>query len=97
MISTYTEDISEGGLNIVIKENLDIASVVDMEIFIKNAPISCKGKIAWIKTKENTMLEDEAITYFCTGIEFQQLTQENLDLIKSCVEKRQQEKPTENI
>ncbi|UCD15281.1 MAG: PilZ domain-containing protein [Candidatus Omnitrophota bacterium] len=87
MISTYTENISEGGVNVVIKEKINPASIVRLQIYLKNAPLILKGKVVWVKEKENTLLEDEAVIYFNTGIEFQQLKKEEKKIIKNCVKR----------
>ena len=70
IISSYTEDISEGGLRAVFDERLKLSSVVDMEIFLQDEPIKCKGKITWVKEVKDAK-QPEAV-FYDTGIEFLQ-------------------------
>jgi hypothetical protein len=86
-ISTYTEDISEGGIGVVIKESLDVSSIVDLKIYIQDKPLICKGKIAWVQDKANNLLEDKIICYFKTGIELMEIPREDMLILKTCVEK----------
>jgi len=83
-ISTYTENISAGGVKVVIKKKLEISSMVDLEIYVKQKPVLCKGRIVWVKEKESNYLEGAA--FFDTGIEFNKINEEDRLAIKNCVE-----------
>jgi len=52
IISTYAEDISQKGLKVSIKRELKHSSLVDLEIYLRENPIICKGKIAWVRKIE---------------------------------------------
>ncbi len=60
-ISTYTEDISVGGVRVTIKQEIPEAALVDLELYLRIDPIICKGKVSWIKTRESKFLEDTII------------------------------------
>ena len=83
-ISTYTENISEGGVRVVITEELPLASQAELEIYLGNDPVSCQGKIVWVKGRESLVLED--IIVFDTGIEFCEVNSLSRDKIRAHVE-----------
>jgi c-di-GMP-binding flagellar brake protein YcgR len=78
-VSAYTEDISEGGVKVTIKEKLDINSFTDLEIFVKEVPIKCVGKVVWIEERESDLIEGEI--FFDIGIKFQEISQEDSRII----------------
>jgi len=75
IISAYTEDISRGGVRVVLEEKIEVSTIVDVEIYFEEEPIICKGKITWIKEKES--VERKGVTLFDTGIECFKTEQEN--------------------
>lgn len=48
--NTHTEDISAGGMMIILEEEVAPSTVVDLELFLwyEEKPIKCKGKIVWV-------------------------------------------------
>ena len=63
MITSHTEDISEGGIRVVVDEKLSPFMSVGLELYVdKNKPIKCKGKIAWVKELVNPVAK-EALMY----------------------------------
>ncbi len=88
--STYTEDISIGGVRVVIKEKLKISAIVDLEIYLTRFPMICRGKITWIKEKQNDFLED--IPFFDIGIEFCDLREKHTLLVSKCVRDLEEKK-----
>jgi c-di-GMP-binding flagellar brake protein YcgR len=89
-ISTYTEDISEGGVKISIREQLPIARVVNLEIYLEAKPIICKGKIIWTGTRKSDYLE--SAVFFDTGIEFSELGENERIVIRNRVEELEKER-----
>lgn len=81
-IPTNAENISAGGIRVVIPERLGSSSVVEIDIFgIKNEPIIGKGRVIWVFSKKN--LRGESV--YDTGIEFSQISEEDLRKIKNLV------------
>jgi len=65
---THTENIGAGGVRVIIEEKLDVFSSVGLEIYIRDNPVTCKGKVVWVVEKKSRA---KAETYFFdTGIEF---------------------------
>ena len=89
-ISTSAEDISEVGIRVAIKEGLKVSSLVDLEIYLTEAPLICKGKVIWTKKVEAEYLKDKVI--FDTGIEFQDLKEEDRLTIKHLVDSQKQKR-----
>jgi len=52
IITTYTENISAGGVRVIIEEKLEMASTVGLEIQINKNIIVCKGRIVWVVDRE---------------------------------------------
>ena len=79
-IAAYSEDISQEGIKVTIKDELAIGSLTDLEVFIQAEPIKCKGKVVWVKKRDSKYIQDEIFTD--TGIEFYDLSENNSALIK---------------
>jgi Tfp pilus assembly protein PilZ len=69
VINGHTENISAGGVMVIIGEEIAPSTVVDLELFLwdKNKPLQCKGQIAWVN--EITPKETKP-RLFNTGIKF---------------------------
>lgn len=83
-LSVYTEDLSEAGMRIVIKERMDIGSVVGLKIYVEPDPVVCKGKVIWAKDKENVMLK--GIVFFDTGVKFCEIKEEKRQIIRKYID-----------
>jgi Tfp pilus assembly protein PilZ len=71
---TYTENISEGGIKITLEREINIGSVIMLELFItdkESLPVKCKGVIRWVK-KVNP--EGTRPDLFTMGIQLADLT-----------------------
>lgn len=70
---TYTENLGEGGTRVILEEELQIGSLVYLELYVtseKTLPARCKGIVRWVK-KINP--EGTSPSLFNTGIEFIEL------------------------
>ena len=50
-IATYTEDLSTGGIRVVVQKKLNISDPIDLKIYIGDEFVRCTGKVVWIKEK----------------------------------------------
>ena len=82
-ISTYTENISERGIRVIIREELKISSKVDLEIYIHDKPVCCKACIVWVKRKETEYIDGEV--FFDIGMEFTKINQDDTLVIRERV------------
>ncbi|MEI8349306.1 MAG: PilZ domain-containing protein [Candidatus Omnitrophota bacterium] len=73
VISTHTENISAGGVRVIIEEQLELATIVGLEVHLKDAVIHCKGRIVWVVGKESPYRK--GVTYSDTGIEFYEINE----------------------
>ena len=85
-LASHTENISAGGIRVILEERLGVFTPVSLEIFLeKERSIKCKGKIAWVKEEVNPLeIEGEPIM-FDTGIEFTQINDSDKEYIKKLV------------
>ncbi len=83
-IITHTENIGAGGVRVILDEDLNISSVVGLEIFLYDEPIECEGRIVWTIEKEES--ETPGIGRYDTGIEFYKISDKDRDVINNFVE-----------
>jgi len=91
-LSAYTEDIGSGGIRVVLREKVEVGTVLDLEIYLKQIPMACKGKVIWVKDKENHMLE--GTKFFDTGIALCDINDEQRDTVKLCIQGLENKKDT---
>ncbi len=89
-ISTYTEDISEGGVKVFIAEKLKTSSIVILAIYLGSEPVACKGKVVWARRRTSEFIDGE--TFFDTGIEFQEIKEKDRLLLKEKVAELEKER-----
>lgn len=68
ILSSYSENISDGGLRAIFDEELQVASVVRLEIYLNDDPIICRGKVVWLK--KIPVIQQPNVFVYDTGIEF---------------------------
>jgi len=83
MVSACAEDISEGGVRVITAEELGVSSIVDLEIYLGEKPIVCKGKVVRVKKIESKNLKYGIV--FDTGIELKGLKEEDRLVIEDFV------------
>lgn len=84
-ISAYTEDVSAGGAKVTIHEELELSTLIDLEVYIKIKPLTCKGRVVWINKRESEYFEEES--FYDIGIEFQGLSPEEKVVIKETLDR----------
>jgi len=70
---TYTENISEGGMKIILEKEIKVGSLVELQLFVtekESLPIQCNGVVVWNK-KANP--EGTKPDLFHMGIQFTDL------------------------
>ena len=84
IIRCHTENISAGGIRVILEERLLIPSVVTLEIHMTNEkPILCQGKIIWAFAR--TLKPNKASILFDTGIEFYEIKDQDRESIEGLV------------
>lgn len=85
-ILTHTENISVGGVCIVIWERIELMAKVDLEIDLKDTspPIISKGVVKWTKKSSADRAEEYS---YNTGIQFTDLKDEYKRRIGNVIDK----------
>jgi c-di-GMP-binding flagellar brake protein YcgR len=81
---THTENISAGGLRVLIGEKIEIGSTVGLEVYIKEHTVECEGKIIWAVSRRSPYRK--GIFYYDTGIEFYGINPEDKIYIHNIIE-----------
>ena len=67
---THTQNVSNGGVRVILKHKIPMATLLDIEIDLMDADehLSCLGKVVWSEKRKST----EAVKpdFFDIGIEF---------------------------
>lgn len=84
VITTYTENISAGGVGVIIEEKLEINSTVGLELQISQNIIACKGRIVWVVDRESPY--KKGLLYYDTGIEFYEIKDTDRKVINDIIE-----------
>ena len=85
LLVSQTENVSEGGLRVMLEEKLAPYTVVGIELFVdKGKPIKCKGKIAWIKEILNPIAREA--TLYDTGIKFIEMNEFDKSYLKRIID-----------
>ena len=84
VLLTHTENLSIGGVRVILKNSVAMGASIDVEIDLLDTGehLSCKGKVVWSEKRKST----EAVkpNFFDIGIEFMNVgeaDQKRLDLI----------------
>ncbi|MDD5073298.1 MAG: PilZ domain-containing protein [Candidatus Omnitrophica bacterium] len=83
---TQTENISTGGICVILEKGLLRNTPVDVEIFLADdpVPLACGGKVAWVMRRNEYAKKKPS--QFDTGIEFTDITDEDKGRIKRIIE-----------
>jgi c-di-GMP-binding flagellar brake protein YcgR len=86
VILTHTENLSGGGICVVIKKSLELFSPVSIEIDLMDSEdvIVCKGRTIWTVRRKAT--ESVKPSYYDTGFEFVDIREEDRKRIDLTVE-----------
>ncbi|MFA5008147.1 MAG: PilZ domain-containing protein [Candidatus Omnitrophota bacterium] len=84
-ISTHTENISAGGVRVIIEEKIEIGAFVGIEVHLNENKIACKGKIVWVVDKKSPYRK--GVFYHDTGIEFYEIGSQDRSTINAAIEK----------
>jgi len=76
-ILTHTENIGIGGVCVIIKDNLKMFTLVDVELDLLDLEdhVKCSGKVVWCVRRKST--EASKPLYYDIGVEFTDVSDEN--------------------
>ncbi|MCK9573234.1 MAG: PilZ domain-containing protein [Candidatus Omnitrophica bacterium] len=84
-VSTHTENISAGGVRVIVGERIETGKIVGIEVHLKENKIVCKGRITWVVGKKSPYRK--GIFYHDTGIEFCEISDQDRSIISVTIEK----------
>ena len=84
VITTQTENVSAGGVRVIIEKELKVSLAVDLEIYCAEEPLKCKGRVVWMLAKEN--LKPDEVKKYDTGIEFYRIASADRSAIAKIIE-----------
>ena len=87
-IATKTENIGEGGICVLLEEDLGLFKGVNLELELEDSPgpnIRCSGTVVWVVKRRDP--KDKNILFFDTGIEFVDIDEPGRERIAKIVEK----------
>ena len=86
VFKTQTENISAGGICVILEKELLKNIPVEIELFLADDPnpVTCGGKVAWA-VRRNEYTKKKPLQ-FDTGIEFNDITDEDKARIKRIIE-----------
>lgn len=93
-ISTYTENISATGVKVTMRKQLPEETRLQLQIYLTQEPIFCKGKIVWAKGRQSECLEDTVV--YDAGIEFFDIKEKDTFYINQCAEQSLRKDKTKN-
>jgi PilZ domain len=81
---THTENLSEGGINVILDEELRSPASVELKLYVtgKISPIKCKGQIAWSKIISPPVVNPNM---FSTGIKFTELNLADKEILGNVI------------
>lgn len=83
-IYTQTENISAGGIRVLIEKRIPPASIIKVTLYkIRETPIICVGRVIWVFTRNHP--QNKNLTLFDIGIEFYEIAEEEILEIKNLI------------
>lgn len=85
-LTSHTEDISEGGIRVILEERLSVPALVNLELFFeKGKSIKCRGRVVWIEEQINPINRESEPIGFLTGIEITEINDNGKEYIRKLV------------
>jgi PilZ domain len=85
LLVSHTENLSEGGLRVMLEEKLTPFTVVGIELYVdKGNPLKCKGKVAWVKDVFNPIARE--VILHDTGIKFIEMNDFDKNYLKKIID-----------
>ena len=82
-LGCQTENISAGGIRVLLTKRLPISSTINLAIYISSKePLVCQGKVVWSFART---MKDPDTLFFDTGIEFSAIKDKDVEAINSLI------------
>jgi Tfp pilus assembly protein PilZ len=85
VFETHPENIGVGGIKAILEEEIQVSTIVDLELYLfdKKKPLKLKGEIVWVQEIRPTGIKPRL---FDTGIKFRQANGSGQEEIKKFVD-----------
>jgi len=83
--SLHTENISAGGLRVILEKKLAINTPLSIELGLGLKDIKCKGRVIWVTDIKSLQMGE--VTLFDTGIEFTQIEPQDRKILRELIER----------
>ncbi|MCD6539301.1 MAG: PilZ domain-containing protein [Candidatus Omnitrophica bacterium] len=83
--SLHTENISAGGLRVILEKKLAINTPLSIELGLGLKDIKCKGRVVWVIDIKSPPIEKADL--FDTGIEFTQIEPQDRETLRELIER----------
>lgn len=82
---THTENVSIGGVRVILKNKVPMATLLDIEIDLMDAAehLTCLGKVVWSEKRKST--ESVKPDFFDIGIEFMGVNEADRKRLESVI------------
>jgi hypothetical protein len=85
-LTSHTENISEGGIRVILEEKLRVLALVSLELFFeKDKSIKCRGRVVWVEEEVNPIDKESEPIGYVTGIEITEISDNDREYIKKLV------------
>ncbi len=86
IFDTFTENVSEGGVGVILNEKLHVPTELTVELFApdRERPIEAKGEVVWLKEVSSSA---DAPQLFDTGIKFTKINSADQTYLRNLVKK----------
>lgn len=82
---THTENLSFGGVRVILKDPIDLGVIIDLDIDLMDAGevLKCRGQVVWLdKRKKDCEFKPD---FYDIGIEFQNIDEANKERLEVIV------------
>ncbi|MBU1998771.1 MAG: PilZ domain-containing protein [Candidatus Omnitrophota bacterium] len=80
----HTENISIGGVSVMLEEKLNAFTPVNLDIFLgKDRIIKCQGVVSWVKEKINPV--EKNVVLYDVGIKFTVMSEDDMEYVNRLV------------
>lgn len=85
IFQTHTENISIGGVYVILERALFKRTPVELEIFLPDdfPPVRCDGRVVWVLRRDG--YAEKRPSHYDTGIEFTEISDENKGRIEHII------------
>jgi c-di-GMP-binding flagellar brake protein YcgR len=84
---TYTQNFSEGGIKVILEEDLHSLTLVELKLYLTGTfrPIECKGQVVWSKVISPRSVEPRIFSIGIKFIELDDVSRKAIQILAFCL------------